>query len=55
MKGPNGLTPREAIDFVDDDLPDGAYFGVGAENYGTDYGDFITALGDEAEKDEVKK
>jgi hypothetical protein len=50
MKGKNGLTAKEALDLIDDDLPDGAYFAMGAEMYGEDYGDFMSALGDESLK-----
>ena len=42
-----GLTATECLAMFDD-LPDGAALSAGAELYGKSYGDFITALGDEA-------
>ena len=52
MKNPKGLTAREALDMVDDDMPDGAYFAMGAEFWGGDYGDFMAALGEDEEEDQ---
>ena len=46
-RGPNGLTPKEALDSVPDNMGEAARDLLAAELYGTDYGDFISALGDQ--------
>lgn len=42
---------RDAMDLVDDDMPDGAYWAMVAEMSGVDYGELGAVLGHEDEED----
>ena len=45
-RGSNGLTPNEALGSVPDNMGEAARDLLAAELYGTEFGDFISALGD---------
>lgn len=42
------MSMREAMDFVDDDMPDGAYWALAHEIAGLDYGDGFDELIEDA-------
>lgn len=47
------MSMREAMDLVDDDLPDGVYWGLVHEMAGLEYGDGFDELLDDDDREEV--
>lgn len=45
------MSVKDAMDLVDDDMPDGAYWAMVAEMSGVDYGELGAVLGHEDEED----